>query len=316
MLTYKINRNQKYPQLSGAVIALGSFDGVHRSHLKILQTGLRLAYKLHKPFGVITFSPIPQMFLYQAYHFILTTEQEKIDILRNLRIDFLGMIKFSEHLRNIEARQFILDYIVKTINPSAIVVGHDHHFGKEHKGNISLLKKLGKEFDFEVKVISSLKYHSAPIKSTRIRELIILGNVKRAQELLSRPYSIHGNVIKGKGIATSLGFPTLNIHIPNKEKLVSADGVYHIRATFIGKQYNGVMNIGFAPTIPDQFRAQQLRTLEVHLFNFKGSEDTSLNKPITVEFFDRLRPERKFDNLEQLKHQIAEDIKKVKGSIG
>jgi len=312
MRIFNIKLHQKYPKIKGAVIALGSFDGVHRGHQKILQTGITLARKLHKLFGVITFMPIPQMLLYKEYHFVLTTDREKINIIRNSSADFLGMIKFTNHLRNIEARQFILDYIIKTIKPSAIIVGVDHRFGKEHKGNVTLLRKIGKEFGFEVKAVSSLKYHNAPIKSTRIRELIILGNVKRAHELLGRPYSITGVVIKGKGLAKQLGFPTLNIHIPQKEKLVPADGVYHIRALFNGNKYDGVMNIGFAPTIPDKLRAYQMRSIEIHLFDFRGTEMTALNKQITVEFFDRLRPEKKFDSLEELKNQIGQDIKKVK----
>jgi len=315
MRIYKIRPYQKYPKINRAVIALGSFDGVHRGHQKILQTGILMAHKIQALFGVITFMPIPQMVLFKEYHFVLTTDKEKVNIFRDLGIDFLGTIKFTNHLRNIEAKRFIFDYIIKTIKPSVIVVGADHRFGKEHKGNVSLLKKLGAEYGFDVKVVSSLKYHNAVIKSTRIRELIILGNVKRAHELLARPYSITGIIIKGKGLAKQLGFPTLNLYIPEKEKLVPADGVYHIRAIFDGGEHEGVMNIGFAPTISDKFRAYQMRSLEVHLFDFSGTEATASGKQITVEFFERIRPEKKFDSLEELKNQIAEDVKKVKGFI-
>jgi riboflavin kinase/FMN adenylyltransferase len=343
MQTLKIKPHQKFNKISGAVITIGGFDGVHRGHQKIFQTGIALAKKTQKPFGVITFSPIPPMLIYKYFHFILTTEQEKIIILRNLPIDFLGIIKFTSHIKNLEARQFIIDYVIETIKPSAIVVGEDHHFGKGQQGNIPLLQKMGGEFGYELKIVNAMKYHNAPIKSTRIRELIILGNVKRANELLDRPYSITGMVIKGKGLAKKLGFPTLNIHMPQKEKLVPADGVYHIRATFQGKKYDGVMNIGFAPTIAEsftaeitesaekrkisdssatsvvnsfaKFRAYQMRSLEVHLFNFSGTEQTALGKEITIEFYDYLRPEKRFDSFEELKNQIAEDIKKVKGLV-
>jgi len=316
MRIFNIRPHQKCPKIKGAVIALGSFDGVHQGHQKILQTAKLLAKKYERLAGVISYMPIPQVLIHKDFHFLLTTDREKISIFKDLAVDFLGTIRFTPRLKNLAARQYIIEYIIKTIKPSAIVVGVDHRFGKEHKGNVTLLRKIGKEFDCEVKVIASMKYHNAPIKSTRIRELIILGNVKRAHELLGRPYSITGTVIKGKGLAKQLGFPTLNMHIPEKEKLVPADGVYHIRTSFDGKKYDGVMNIGFAPTIPDKLRAYQMRSLEAHLFDFNGTEKSALRKEITVEFFERLRPEKKFDSLEELKNQIAEDIKKVKGIVG
>lgn len=315
MQIFNIRPHQKYPKITNAVIALGSFDGVHRGHQKILETAKLTARKNNKLYGVITYVPIPQVLLYKDFHFLLTTDKEKISVFRDLSIDFLGTIRFTNHIKNLEAKQFIIDYLVKTIRPSIIVVGTDHHFGREHKGNVRLLKNLGRQYNFEAKVVSSLKYHQAPIKSTRIRELIILGNIKRANELLLRSYSITGTVIKGKGLAKHLGFPTLNINIPDKTKLVPADGVYHIRALFNRKKYDGVMNIGFAPTIVDKYRAYQMRSLEVHLFNFQGNEKTSLGKPITVELFERLRPEKRFNNLDELKQQIANDIMKVKSAL-
>lgn len=315
MRIFNIKPHQKYPKIKGAVIALGSFDGVHRGHQKILQTARTLAKKYRQPFGIITYMPIPQLLIHKDFNFLLTTDKEKNSIFKDSAVDFLGAIRFTHHLKNLDAKQYVVEYIINTIRPCAVVVGVDHRFGKEHKGNVTLLRKIGKEFGFEVKAVSSLKYHNAPIKSTRIRELIILGNVKRAHELLGRPYSITGVVVKGKGLAKQLGFPTLNIHIPQKEKLVPADGVYHIRAIFDENKYDGVTNIGFAPTIPDKLRAYQMRSIEIHLFDFRGTEVTALNKQITVEFFDRLRPEKKFDSLEELKNQIGQDIKKVKSLL-
>ncbi|MBS4015232.1 MAG: bifunctional riboflavin kinase/FAD synthetase [Candidatus Latescibacteria bacterium] len=315
MQIYNIKPHGHYTKLFGAVIALGSFDGVHRGHQKILQTARILAKKYNKPYGVITYQPIPQVLLHKDFHFLLATDKEKVKIFRDLSVGFLGLIKFTKQIMNLEAQDYILQYIVKPIRPSAVVVGVDHHFGKAHKGNVALLKKFGKEFNFEVKVVSSLKYHGAPIKSTRIRELIILGHIKRANELLDRKYSMTGKVIKGKGLARQLGFPTLNLHMPDKAKLVPADGVHQVKVNFEGKQYDGVMNIGFAPTITNSLQAYQMRSLEVHLFGYQGNEQTSLNKLITVEFFERLRPEKRFDNLEALKKQIADDIMQIKQKI-
>jgi riboflavin kinase/FMN adenylyltransferase len=266
--------------------------------------------------GVITYQPIPQVLLHKDFHFLLTTDKEKTNILRDLYVDFIGAIKFTRQIMNLDARDYICKYIVKPIKPSAVVIGADHHFGREHKGNVTLLKSMEHEFDFEVKVVPNLQYHNAPVKSTRIRELVILGNMKRARELLGRPYSITGKVIKGKGLARHLGFPTLNLHVLEKAKLVPADGVHHIKALFDNKEYDGVMNIGFAPTIADKNLAYQMRSLEVHLFDFYGTEKTALGKEITVFFFNHLRPEKRVDSLDELKKQIADDIRKVKSLVG
>jgi riboflavin kinase/FMN adenylyltransferase len=315
MQIFEIRPHQFYMQIQGAVIALGSFDGVHRGHHKIIQTAKLLAKKLNRVYGIITYQPIPQVLLHKDFHFLLTTDKEKMKIFRDSSVGFLGLIKFTRQIMNLDAQDYIREYVVKPIRPSAVVVGIDHHFGKAHKGNVALLQKFGKEFNFEVKTVSNLKYHGAPIKSTRIRELIILGHIKRANELLDRTYSMTGKVIKGKGLARQLGFPTLNLYMPDKAKLVPADGVYQVKVNFEGKQYNGVMNIGFAPTITNSLQAYQMRSLEVHLFGFQGNEQTSLNKLIIVDFFERLRPEKRFDNLDALKQQIANDIAQVKSRL-
>lgn len=341
---FQIKPQHHYREIQGAVITIGSFDGIHRGHQKILQTGIALARKTQRLFGVITFNPIPQRLIYKHFHFVLTTDKEKFGILKEFPIDFIGMIRFTSHIKDLAPRQFILDYIINTIHPLTIVVGEDHHFGKEQTGNFALLSKLSREFGFELKVVSALKYHHAPIKSTRIRELLILGNVKRVRELLGRPYSLSGTVVKGKGLATKLGFPTLNLHIREKEKLVPNDGVYYIRATYQDKKYQGVMNIGFAPTVTDKTGTHQIRALEVHLFNFnvptepvihpapfdkthdirtirkqviteQSEKRGGVHKEITIEFFDRLRPEKKFDSLEELKNQIGQDIQKAKSLL-
>jgi riboflavin kinase/FMN adenylyltransferase len=139
--------------------------------------------------------------------------------------------------------------------------------------------------------------------------------VKRANELLGRPYSLTGKVIKGKGLATQLGFPTLNLKIPEKEKLVPADGVYQVCAYFQEKKYYGVMNIGFAPTVPNKLQVYPIHSLEVHLFGFEGTKQSSLGKELKVVFYNYIRPEKRFNSLDELKKQIAEDIQRVRGLV-
>ncbi|MCX7785699.1 MAG: bifunctional riboflavin kinase/FAD synthetase [candidate division WOR-3 bacterium] len=309
MQIYPIRAHQHYPEIEGAIITIGSFDGLHRGHQKILRKGMEIAQKLKKPFGVITFTPIPQMIIYKDFHFLLTTDEEKIKILEGYPIDFLGFIKFTPNLKQVEPKSFIANYIVNPIRPSVIVVGEDHQFGKEGKGNISLLRKISKEFNFELVEVSALKYHSAPIKSTRIRELLILGNVKRANELLGYPYALTGKVIKGKGLGRKIGFPTLNLLVKEKMKLIPADGVYHINALIEHKRYNGLLYIGSAPTI--NIPTTQ-RTIEVHLL---GIVPNFQPKTLTVEFLSWLRPERKFSTIEELRQQITTDVKKIERQI-
>lgn len=305
MQIYHIKAQRPYPELVGSVVTIGSFDGLHRGHQKILCKGIEISRKLNKPFGVITFTPAPQRLIYPDFHFLLTTDEEKIKILRNYPIKFLGIIHFTHDFKQLEPKVFVTDYIVKPIKPSIIIVGEDHQFGKQRKGNISLLRKLSREFNFELKVVSALKHHAAPIKSTRIRELLILGNVKRANELLGYNYSLTGKVIKGKGLGRKIGFPTLNLLVKEKAKLIPADGVYIINAWIENMRYNGLLYIGSAPTVNTR---TQRRTIEVHLLE---KPPNSQLKTVTVEFLNWLRPERKFASLDELKQQIAKDIKKV-----
>ncbi|MEO0084372.1 MAG: bifunctional riboflavin kinase/FAD synthetase [candidate division WOR-3 bacterium] len=312
MRIYQLRLNKTYPDLFGSVITIGSFDGVHRGHQKIISVGKSLAKKHKRLFGIITFTPNPYLLINKDYHFLLTSDDEKIRILQKLAIDYLGLIKFTNQIKETEPQQFLINYIIKTIKPSVIVVGYDHHFGKGQKGNINLLKKLSRQYQFKTIVASTQRYHRAPIKSTRIRELLILGHIERANELLGYPYTITGSIIKGKGLAKQLGFPTLNLRVLNKAKLIPADGVYYVKAIYHQRKYDGVMNIGFAPTAAEQLKIKPQHSLEVHLFNFQQELKEATHQPITIEFYKRLRPEKKFENLEQLKQQIAEDIKMAK----
>ncbi|MCS7258698.1 MAG: bifunctional riboflavin kinase/FAD synthetase, partial [candidate division WOR-3 bacterium] len=285
-------------------------DGVHRGHNKIITTTKNLARLNNCPWGIITFSPIPQMFLYKDFRFLLTTDEEKWAILAKYQPDFVGVIKFTEKIKNLSPDDFFINYIINVLKPRTVVVGSDHRFGVNGSGDFKLLKKLGQKYNFSIKVINHYKYHQVPVQSTRIRELLILGNIKRANELLGRHYFLTGTIKKGLGIGRKLGFPTINIQINNKFKLIPPDGVYVVKSSLDNKIYYGVMNIGIAPTISELYKLKPQRKIEIYLLKFYEYSNLYGQK-ILIEIIDRLRDEKKFNSIEALTKQIEEDIKKA-----
>ncbi|MEO0072499.1 MAG: riboflavin biosynthesis protein RibF [candidate division WOR-3 bacterium] len=309
MLIYNLAPNKSYPDYFSSIITIGSFDGIHRGHDKIIKETKKLAKQKGKPWGIITFSPTPQVLLYRDFRFLLTTDEEKWIILEKYSPSFVGIIKFTRKIQNLMPEGFFVNYIVKPLRPQLVVVGPDHRFGKNSSGDIKLLKKLELKYKFTVKILRHYKYHRIPIQSTRIRELLILGNIKRANELLGRYYSLIGTIKAGHGIARKLGFPTINIQIKNKYKLIPPDGVYFIRAGLLNKIYYGVMHIGISPTVSELFRVPKRRKIEVYLLNYRANEKINLyGQKISLEIIDRLREERKFSNTEDLQKQIAKDV--------
>jgi riboflavin kinase/FMN adenylyltransferase len=309
MKIYKLNPKRTYPEIASGIITIGSFDGLHRGHQKIIERAQKLAQDAKSPWGVVTFQPIPQIVIYQDFHFLLTTDEEKVKLLGEYSPHFLGIIRFTPNIKNLSAQDFLLSYIINPLSPSTIVVGPDHYFGKDRSGNIKLLQELGQQRNFRVEIVSHYRYHNLSVSSTRIRELIILGNIRRANELLGRPYTIMGEVVKGQGLGRKLGFPTLNLKIKSEYKLVPPDGVYLVRAKLGARNYYGLINIGFAPTVAELFNLPKKRKLELHLFDFGEEQIEGTRKKISVEILDRIREERKFSTLAELQAQIKKDLR-------
>jgi riboflavin kinase/FMN adenylyltransferase len=190
--------------------------------------------------------------------------------------------------------------ILRPLSPSLIVEGYDHRFGSGRSGDAELLMALRSKYGFEVVVLPEFQYHGAVVNSTRIRERLLLGAVRQAAVLLGSRYRIQGRVVAGRGIGRGLGFPTLNLALSAKEKLVPAPGVYAVEARLGRRQLLGVMNIGFRPTFEGG-----AQSLEVHILDFN---EQVYDRDVTVEFVERLRPETKFASVEELKRQIAADI--------
>ncbi|MEO0157090.1 MAG: riboflavin kinase, partial [candidate division WOR-3 bacterium] len=239
--------------------------------------------------------PPPVSILNKDGIFFLTTKEEKEKLLNSLGIDFVYYFTFDIDFSQKTPEEFV-NLVYNLIKPASVIVGENFHFGKGRKGSASLLKELARD-KFDVIIIPKIKDQNGVISSTRIRELLLLGHIPAANQLLGRKYSITGKVIKGKGKGAQIGFPTINLLI-DKEKLLPLDGVYEVNLEIASKNYQGAMFL-------------KHNEIEVHILNFSGN---LYNQELTVEFIRRLRAIKKFTDDESLKRAIAEDIKKIKDS--
>ena len=289
--------------IKNSIIAIGNFDGVHRGHQEIFKLGKKIAKKNKTKFGVVTFSPLPsEFFQKQKNNNRITRDDIKIDLLKKNKVNFVFVCNFNKKFSNISAEQFIKDTIVKKLNATYVLVGKNFRFGHKRKGNVSLLKKYGKIYNYKVLDLKLSKQNKVKISSTRIRSAIEQGNLELATKLLGRNWSIKEKVVPGRKIGRSLGFRTANIEIKNN--INPKTGVYAVRALVNNKKYAGVANFGVAPTF-----SRNKMVLEINLFKkippFYG-------KTVEVFFIKRIRDEKKFKNRILLISQIKKDITKAK----
>lgn len=290
---------QHFKSRKPLVVTIGTFDGVHTGHRKIIGKLKDAAQKIEGESAILTFNPHPRTVLFpDSNQVCLNTNEEKAELLRQTGIDNLIVHPFTREFSLLSSDQFIRDYLVKQLNTKYLVVGFDHHFGKDRQGNFASLKETGDELGFQVEEISVEESDNHKISSTRIRQALLDGNVKVANDLLGYEYMISGTVVKGKQLGRTIGYPTANIFHENG-KLIPKNGVYAVSVVHSGQTYNGMMNIGTRPTVNGTDRS-----VEVNIFDF--SKDIYGEK-IRVHMVDRLRDEKKFDGIENLKLQIAED---------
>ncbi len=292
---------QDFEQVPSPIVTIGTFDGVHLGHQAIFSKMKEEARKTGGETVVITFFPHPRLVLYQDSVNLkfINTREKKIERLRKIGIDHLVIIPFTKTFAQNSSEQFITDYVVKYVHPAMIVIGYDHHFGKNREGNIELLQKLKSRFGYEVEEVPPYYVDGAPVSSTRIRNLLHDGNVKEANKMLGYEYSITGVVVRGQRLGHTIGYPTANIEIPNEYKLIAANGVYACRVLLGHRILKGMGNIGVRPTIDHGDL-----TIEVNIFDF---DEDIYDREITIQFVDRLRDEKKFKNLDALKAQLAKD---------
>jgi len=254
---------------------------------------------------LVTFDPHPRLVLDPTHDvkFILT-HRKKFDLLKGLGIDNVMVIPFTKAFSQTSSEDFTKEYLAGKLGTDMLVVGYDHHFGRNREGDYEQLRKLGKTLNFEVAEIAAQYVDGVAVSSTKIRHALTEGNVKLANRMLGYEYSLTGTVVEGNRIGRSIGFPTANIEIDDKYKLIAAGGVYACKVEIAGKIYNGMGNIGTRPTI-----GKHDFTTEVHLFDLT---ENIYNREITIYFIDRVRDERKFGGLEELKGQLKKDRELVK----
>lgn len=284
-------------QIRRPVITIGTFDGVHAGHRVILEEAVKLAAEKGTDSAVVTFHPHPRIVLGQEVS-LLNTREEKRNIIESMGFTHLVEIPFTVKFSDLEAKDFIR-LLAEIINPSLVIIGYDHGFGRNRSGDIQQLTESGKEYGFEVINVDAVESGDEKVSSSIIRNLLFKGDVKKAGQLLCMPYEISGSVIRGNQIGRRLGYPTANLYIEDRHKLIPAMGVYAALVTLYNQTYHAMANIGIRPTI----NAHQL-TIEANLFDF--DEDIYYEK-ITIKLIDRIRDEKKFDSLDVLKDQLRQD---------
>ena len=291
------------PVFNHAVITIGTFDGVHIGHQQILEQLKEEAKKINGETVIITFHPHPRKIVHreQIPLSVLSTLDEKIELLESRGIDHLVVVPFDQKFSDQTAEKYIRDFLVAKFHPSSMIIGYDHRFGKGRTGDYHLLESYGKRLGFLVKEIPGHVLRDVIISSTRIRESLLNRDIRSANEFLGYEYFFDGTVVEGNKLGRTLGFPTANLQI-SEEKLIPGNGVYavSVQTGEPGKAvFRGMMNIGLRPTVNGT-----VQTTEVNIFNF--SQDI-YGATIRVFVKDFLRGEIKFNNLEELKAQLAKD---------
>ena len=293
-------------QLPGPLfLAIGVFDGVHRGHQAVISTSARHAQLENGTPVVVTFDPHPMKVLRpdDAPH-LLTATPHKIALIRDLGVRHLLVIKFDKTFAATAPEDFVQQLVMHSKPLREICVGHEWSFGKNRRGNLELLKKLGAQFDFNVVGIPPVTVNGELVSSTAIRQAIEVGDLRKAAALLGREYMILGTVVSGDNLGKKIGFPTANLSAHNEQ--FPPNGVYFAESKLDGVVYPGVVNLGYRPTVST---CRSERILEIHLFDF---EREIYGKNLEVRFIRYLRPEKKFESIEALARQIEADVKQAR----
>ena len=286
-----------------SVIAIGNFDGIHIGHKKVLNAAYKKAKKMKKKFGLLTFEPVPVMFFNKKIlNHRLDTLPQKISSLKKEKLDFIIIQKFNKKFSKLSYKDFIRKILFKKIKCKYLYVSKNFKFGKKREGDVAKLKKFEKRFSYKTIITSPLKKKKKTISSTIIRKLLQYGKIKKANYLLNRKWEIIGKVIKGSQRGRKIGFPTCNILL--KQYVIPKFGVYAVNVKINNITKKGIANVGYRPT----FNGKKL-LLEVNIFGIKKN---LYNKNINVVFNKFIRPEKKFNNILELKNQIKRDIKQAK----
>ena len=290
----------KFDKEHSTAITIGTFDGVHVGHRKILMRLVKNAHSLNLKSTVLTFFPHPRMVLQKDTEIkLLNTIGEKTKIMEDLGLNFLIVHPFTKEFSRLSATEFVRDILVNSLNVKKIIIGYDHRFGRNRNANINDLKIFGNTLEFEVEEIPAQEIDAVSVSSTKIRKALSEGDIKTANNYLGYHYMLTGFIKKGKSLGKKLNFPTANLHIREHYKLVPKNGAYVVKSIIDGSTVYGMMNIGYNPTV-----AGTEKSIEVHFFDF---DKDLYDKEIQIDIIDRLRDEQKFESVEALKTQLHKD---------
>lgn len=293
----------KYKEEYPTVITIGTFDGVHIGHLKILNKIINHAKSTALKSSVLTFFPHPRMVLQKDTNIkLLNTIDEKITILEKLGLDVLIIHPFTREFSRLTATEFVRDILVNTLNIKKVIIGYDHRFGRNRTANISDLITFGSTYNFTVDEIPAQEIDDVSVSSTKIRKALEDGDIETANCYLGYEYMLTGTIIKGKGIGKQLGYPTANLYIAENYKLIPKNGAYVVNSSIADKTIYGMMNIGYNPTVNGTEKS-----IEINFFDFEAD---LYDQKIQINILVRLRDEHKFESIEALKAQLAKDKEK------
>lgn len=292
-----------FNETAPSFVTIGTFDGVHIGHQKVLKKLVKSAKKNNATPILLTFFPHPRMVLQKEIGIkLINTINERTQLLEKTGIETLVIYPFDEDFANQTALNFVRNFLVAKLNIAKLFIGYDHRFGKNREGDFEHLKEYGYTYNFSVKEISKLDINNIGVSSTKIRKAIEKGEITKANQYLGYHFMLTGKVVEGKNLGEKIGFPTANLFIKETYKLIPKTGAYIVKSTIDNEVVYGMMNIGFRPTLKGKHQ-----TIEIHFFNFNKDLYT---KTIQIEVLKFLRDEQKFESIQNLKKQLQTDKQK------
>lgn len=294
---------QSFKAIQNAVVTIGTFDGVHIGHQKIISTLKEKAEAIGGETVILTFFPHPRMILHPEDQQLklITTIAEKSELLGQLGVDHLIITPFTRDFSNLSPEDYVKEILVKQIGTRKIIIGYDHRFGKNREGGIADLERLGKVHGFEVEVIPEQDVKEVAVSSTKIRQALLQGDIATANAFLGYPFSLNGKVIRGDQIGRKMGYPTANLFVEESFKLIPADGIYAVNVIVDEEIYQGMAYIGHRPTVNGMSR-----NIEVNIFDF---DMDIYGQHIRMDFLHFIRGDQKFNSLDELSQQLGRDRK-------
>lgn len=298
----RICKLDQLPSFKNAVLTIGTYDGVHVAHQRIIKRINQLAAEIEGESVLITFDPHPRTVVNDNYEIrLLSPLEEKIDLLRHYGIQNLVVVPFTRAFSQQSPQDYIRQFLVANFQPKKVVIGYNHQFGQNRSGNIELLRAVATEYDFEVEELTQQQIEDIAVSSTKIRAALTEGKIETATTLLGHPYFIRGIVVKGRQLGKKIGFPTANMLINDVHKLIPKDGVYAVWVRVREQIYKGMLNIGYRPTFDGKNQ-----TIEVNIFDF---EEDIYGEAIQLDFVGQIRQEVKFVDINALVEQLNKDKK-------